>query len=291
MIDEPRNAPADERDEPMAGKRLAQARRMREISVQDIAKELHLDEPKVRALEQNRFDFLGAPVFVKGYLRKYAEVVGVSAEDVLADYHRFDRGVEPPIVGLRRHSPREISAGPWLAAFLAIAVVSGGAWVWLSGNFDFIFSSRAPAVLAPFEAEEPAPDPDAAEATGGETPDIEPQESPPVTSEPPPALPAETNESPATLDAPESAPPAEGEVGLRVTFSGECWTEVTDASGERLYFGLGRAGQTVSVVGAAPLQVLLGDSRNASLAVDGRSYPIPPSARRGDTARLTITAR
>ena len=61
----------------MAGERLAIARREQQIPVIEIAKELHLDEPKVRALERNEFDVLGAPVFAKGHLRKYAQLVDV----------------------------------------------------------------------------------------------------------------------------------------------------------------------------------------------------------------------
>ena len=38
-----------------------------------------------RALERNEFDVLGAPVFAKGYLRKYAQLVHVNSDDVLAE--------------------------------------------------------------------------------------------------------------------------------------------------------------------------------------------------------------
>ena len=41
---------------PRGGERLAEARRERQIAVIEIAKELHLDEHKVRALERNEFD-------------------------------------------------------------------------------------------------------------------------------------------------------------------------------------------------------------------------------------------
>ena len=69
-----RAVPDDERRGPLAGERLAVARRNQQITVLEIAKELHLDEHKVRALEQNDFDVLGAPVFAKGHLRKYAQL-------------------------------------------------------------------------------------------------------------------------------------------------------------------------------------------------------------------------
>lgn len=293
MSEEPQNAIPDEREEALAGKRLAEARRLREISIPEIAKELHLDEPKVRALEQNRFEALGAPVFVKGYIRKYAELVGVPVDDVLADYRRFERRDEqPPIVGLRKPPRAGISPGPWLGAILGIAVIAGGAWLWASGTLDPIFDSRKPAALAPFEPQAPA----SQESVGRQEPERVEREAVTESASPAPAeTPDEdltaTQSSQPALQAPPASPPGEGEVGLTLAFSGDCWTEVSDASGSRLYFGLGKAGDTVSVVGTAPLHVLLGDSENATVSVDGEAFPIPASARRGDTARLTITGR
>ncbi|MDH4054889.1 MAG: helix-turn-helix domain-containing protein, partial [Gammaproteobacteria bacterium] len=64
----------DESAGPKGGERLAEARRALQITVIEIAKELHLDELKVRAMESNDFDVIGAPVFAKGHLRKYAQL-------------------------------------------------------------------------------------------------------------------------------------------------------------------------------------------------------------------------
>ena len=84
---------------------------------------------------------------------------------------------------------------------------------------------------------------------------------------------------------------AEGEVQLAVTFSGDCWTEITDAGGRRLFFDLGRRGRTVSVSGVAPLSVLFGNADNVSVSVNGVAYTIRDADRRGQTARLTIDAQ
>ena len=92
---------------------------------------------------------------------------------------------------------------------------------------------------------------------------------------------------------PEPAPapvPAGPQVSVSMTFSGDCWTEVTDADGSRLYFDLGRAGRTVSISGKAPLRVLFGSYANVSLTVNGNEFPIPRSAVRGETARFSINA-
>jgi cytoskeleton protein RodZ len=79
------------------------------------------------------------------------------------------------------------------------------------------------------------------------------------------------------------------ELSLSITYSGDCWTEVTDASGRRLFFDLGKSGRTVNLTGEAPFNVLFGDAANVSLVVNGASYDIRESDRRGQTARLTLT--
>ncbi|MGB5344877.1 MAG: helix-turn-helix domain-containing protein, partial [Woeseia sp.] len=138
------------RSGPQAGERLAEARRLRKISLPDIARELHLDEPKVQALEENRFEVLGAPVFAKGHLRKYAEIVGVSIEEVMADYRALTSAdIAPPVVGEpRQRPPRDINLGPWLVAIPIVLVVLGVAWWWLG---------RTPAALvAPGAIQQPA---------------------------------------------------------------------------------------------------------------------------------------
>ncbi|MEX2122351.1 MAG: RodZ domain-containing protein [Woeseia sp.] len=313
MTDESTTPPDGGDSGPLAGERLAEARLKREISIHDIAKELHLDEYKVRLLEENAFEMLGAPVFSKGYLRKYAELVGIPADDILADYYRLNRSAAPPpIVGQRAKPPRDIRAGPWIAGLLAIAVVAGAAWWWLSSGSEWFANRSEPATLTPFagdSVEQGAEDNSAAgrfDDTDAERPGNEPLQGTPAEG---PLAEAETAGSDSSRDDAAAATgalasgnaagvqtdsaqtPARASVELSLAFSGDCWTEVTDAAGERLFFGLGSAGRAVTVEGQPPLQVLLGDSANARLAVNGSDFPIPRSARRGATARLTIADR
>ncbi len=120
---------AEEPQGPVGGERLGAARRERQISVLEIAKELHLDEPKVRALERNEFETLGAPVFAKGHLRKYAHLVGVDEADVLADYHQLTRAASiPPVVSSRPKPRREMSPGPWIMLIVILVAVATAYW-------------------------------------------------------------------------------------------------------------------------------------------------------------------
>jgi cytoskeletal protein RodZ len=235
---------------PRAGERLAAARRDKQITVLEIAKELHLDEPKVRALERNEFDVLGAPVFAKGHLRKYAQLVDVDPADVLTEYYEMNRSGPAPLVVTGRARPRkELSPGPWIAIIVVLILLAAAYW-W--------FAMRTPAIpLTP----RPEPQPQLSES-----------EPVPAVEEPGPA-----------------PPPADGEVRLTVTYSGDCWTEITDAGGSRLFFDLGSAGRSVTVTGEAPLNVLFGNAENVSVAVNGVDRPIVAAdRRRGRTARLTI---
>ena len=289
---------------PIAGERLAELRRARDISVREIAKELHLDEPQVRALEENRFDVFGAPVFAKGHLRKYAELVGVPSDDVLADYYQLNRSAgAPPVVGPHRRVRREISIGPWVAGIVVVLMAAAAVWWWFSQEPAADTVIVVPAILAPFESEpqdEPAPDVDDtkspvdAAAPAGSSAEAELSslaEDAQVavveaTAEPTPEPGPDLQRGEEVPDDENSL--AASNVELELSYAGDCWTEVTDAMGRRLYFDLGTDGRTVTLNGVGPLGVLLGKSSNVSIRVNGFDYRIPAADRLGNTARLTI---
>ena len=264
----------DESATPVGGERLAAARREQQISVLEVAKELHLDEPKVRALERNDFEMLGAPVFAKGHLRKYAQLVGVAEDDVFADYYQLTRAERmPPIVVGRTKARQELSPGPWIAAIIVILAAAAAYW-W--------FGVREPAPAPPpAPAEQPAGDASQEATSVEEGPVL--LATAVVEDEPEPtaaAAPAEPE--------PQSAALPEGEIRLTLTFSGDCWTEISDANGRRLFFNMGRDGRTVELTGPAPFSVLLGNADNAVLRVNGDPYTIPAASRSNRTAQLTI---
>jgi len=309
MSEGTRDRTSDRAEGPVGGERLAEARRLKKISLPDIARELHLDEAKVQALEENRFDVLGAPVFAKGHLRKYAEIVGVPLDDILADYYTMNRkaGV-PPVVAPPHDVRRDINLAPWLLGIPLLLIALGIAWWWLgrspapaaTGDSSDAAAEirRGPAVSPPPADEEALGDlpvqdePAGDEPRAGSESDTPPGPETAESREPleaavaEPAPVADNAAAPAAVAVRPAGPT--GEVRLALTYSGDCWTEIADSSGRRLYFDLARAGQTVDVSGSAPLSVLLGDTGNVTLSVNGEPYAIPESQRQGDTARLTI---
>ena len=281
----------DEATGPLCGERLAESRRAQQIPLLEIAKELHLDEYKVRAIESNDFEVLGAPVFAKGHLRKYAQLVNVDEADVMDDYYRLNRAASAqPVIKLRPKPRRSLSPGPWIALVIVLLLVAAAYW-W--------FGVRQPAGTGPAPGDirslptEPQVDAGAqvddsavqtgtdgvdevVDQTAGEIEAVDDR----VDAAEPPAEP-----EPAAADGEAAA-----QMTLSVTYTGDCWTEITDAMGRRLYFDLGKAGDTVNLSGEPPFNALFGDAANVSLLVNGSAYDIPASERSGRMARLTITA-
>ena len=56
------------------GPQLREARQRANFSLEDVSTELHLNADTLRALEEDRFDGLPAPAFVRGYIRSYARL-------------------------------------------------------------------------------------------------------------------------------------------------------------------------------------------------------------------------
>ena len=276
---------------PIGGERLAEARRAQQISVQEIAKELHLDEQKIRALESNEFDMLGAPVFAKGHLRKYAELVGVDNADILADYYRLNRSSPVyPVVKERIRPEREIVPGPWIAVIVVLILVGFAYWYLVVRSGTSAVETPGAPVESPVSVAEPAndePSPESTENTDdSDRPDDETADgfdSSPTGDQSPVG-----NESPIGQ---EQNSADDGTLQLQVSYSGDCWTEITDAAGRRLFFDLGREGRTLDLSGEAPVSVLFGNVDNVGLRVNGVEYDFATAERRGQTARLTLYPR
>jgi cytoskeleton protein RodZ len=278
---------------PMAGERLANARREQQIAVVEIAKELHLDEYKVRALERNDFDIIGAPVFAKGHLRKYAQLVQVSQDDVMSDYYQLERssGVLP-VVTARRRPRREISPLPWVVALAVITIVAAAYW-WFVSRDSVAANTDAPDAVAPAQqsvdvANDAIVNEFLDDVVADAADEVAAIKELAATDTEADASDAQLGLSVALPDDAEAVV-AVHQLALSVSYSGDCWTEITDANGRRLFFGLGSNGRSVNLSGAAPFNVLFGNAANVSLAVNGEPFEIPAASRRGRTAKLTIT--
>jgi cytoskeleton protein RodZ len=353
---QPAAVPAGTPDKHSVGEILKEARNAQGLTLEQVSTELRIELPQLEALEGDRFERIGVPVFVKGYLRQYGARLGLDPRDLLARYSEQTSLKEvqvQPSKTIKLRDERQITV--WVIAALAILVVIVGLGAWWVGAGGSTVASGpssapnagsdakpasaspaaapAPATTSPASGApaggstappaEPAPSPSpAAPATPAPTGDAAPAATPnpsgaatPPTrtlavATPPPSArpsadrsaaagsaPAAAASTPATSPsaAASAAQPSSDDGGgpslvvpLELTFEQESWAEVTDAHGERLYYGLGTAGKRAQMRGEPPFAVVLGNAGGVKIVVDGEDFAIPAKGKPGEYARFSV---
>jgi cytoskeleton protein RodZ len=86
----------------------------------------------------------------------------------------------------------------------------------------------------------------------------------------------------------EAVSPQVGELSsIGISLSGECWINVVDAEGKVLIDGVKGAGQELTASGKAPIKVILGAPKFASLKFNGETVSLA-DVPEGRVARLTL---
>jgi len=108
------------------GERLRSARKARALTLEQAAFSIRLDVSVLRALEDENFEALGAAVFVRGHLKAYARLLGLSEEAVMTAYRSADPKADaPPKVTRELERPLTTTPGPvTVAVALVIALVA-----------------------------------------------------------------------------------------------------------------------------------------------------------------------
>lgn len=78
-----------------------------------------------------------------------------------------------------------------------------------------------------------------------------------------------------------------GDDVLTMTFAEDCWVDIKDREGTRLYGDLIRGGRTIALIGDAPFRLLLGYAPGAQVSFNGAVVDVE-SQTRNNVARLTV---
>jgi cytoskeleton protein RodZ len=112
------------------GSSLRDARLRQELDFPELEERTKIRPKYLRALEEERFDILPAPTYIKGFLRTYADALGLDPQPFVDEYNtRFAIGEEDAPVRARRvPAPRSNRSGREshiaVLALLAIAVLT-----------------------------------------------------------------------------------------------------------------------------------------------------------------------
>src|SRR5258708_6786525 len=87
------------------GARLRLAREKKNLTVLQAAEKLHVDARVLEALEGEDFAALGADVYVRGHLRRYAEMVGEAPDELQGLYAATRQSERPDLTRIPRRDP------------------------------------------------------------------------------------------------------------------------------------------------------------------------------------------
>ena len=261
------------------GARLKREREASGLTEQQAAEALNLDPTVIMVLEANDFAALGAPVFAKGHLRRYASMLGLAEDEILGAYERSKQHIdEPTLVPKARLEMVPVRGKP--------------RWPWVVGGSSAFLVA---ALLLAYVSENGLPWSDSPAGDGEPTtdataPSLTPAPASPTA--PPGAATTEPTSNPvideAATPAPAVAATAPGQVTLQLEFAADSWVEIFDGSGKAVLYDLGKAGSERTITGAPPLSVTLGNAPAVKIAVNGRALPRP--AGQGTLARFSVGA-
>ena len=121
------------------GQMLRSARLAQDLTVEQLSTELRIEAKQLNALEQNRFEQIGVPVFVKGYLKQYGLRLGLDVRDLLALYYKqttlADVEIQPSRT-IKLRDERQITSWILAAIVLLTLVVGLAVWWWSGGSFS-----------------------------------------------------------------------------------------------------------------------------------------------------------
>jgi cytoskeleton protein RodZ len=129
------------------GSTLREARTRRELTLRDAQEATRIRLKHLAALEDERFDELPEEVYVKGFLRAYADYLGLDGELFVAEFNsRLEaiRPPPPPEPGPRLARPALNMRAALLGTACAIALAAGVlAWRYAGGS-----EGRAPSITS-----------------------------------------------------------------------------------------------------------------------------------------------
>ena len=291
------------------GLMLSEARKKLSLSTEEVSNRLNFRTNLVNEIEQDIFDPLLPATFNRGYLRNYAKLVAVDVDEVLSAYEMLGvaevQRSEMQSFSNLAEKQVEHSRLMWIS-YLIVALLFGLMVVWwfqepkLSVNlFEQLSEEQQTSnninetadVSVAEKSDEVASLP---KADGVESNEIT-KLAASAQKEVEPVIAEQTLEAVAESQIESKV---NGEVKIEselvpdistvvFTFSGDCWVNIYDATGERIAWGVKKLGYVMTVTGKAPLKVTLGKPELATIAFNGKQVDMS-SFNVGNIAKFTL---
>lgn len=244
------------------GELLRRARREKGIAAEEVVLLLGVSPRVFTALEEGDYERLPSPLYVKGYIKRYCSILGISNAEILSslEVHMKAQGVsqEEPSIRLVGQPQNKIKKYMLIVPVLLILLACLLFWVVRPssgielGLFDI--KQSKPALLPQqkgLSLTPPLP--------------VEPQSSEPV-------IERDINRGNKVVSEVESQV-------LHIKVLQQSWVEVQDAHGDLLVADLKPTGSAFEVEGVAPFSLVLGYAPGIELSYAGQPVMVAPIAK------------
>lgn len=276
------------------------------LTQKQVADRLRLRLSIIQSLEENNFASDQVATFTRGYLRSYAKAVGIKESVILASFDDCYPTVvaEQPMQSFSKKTKREkhdsrIMTLTW--GIFAIIIGISSLWWWQNQEQENVVVESSPSITSTsverLRDEDfttvpelvPTVDESQVEAEAVDIPvEINTQAAELIPS--PEDDTAEADLSASDDPVLDKTPPQDATnpyAPLTLKFSADCWIQVKDAAGKTLSTGIKKSGQTVTLQGEAPFQIILGAPESVSMTF--ASEPVDLSGyTSGKVARFTL---
>jgi cytoskeleton protein RodZ len=281
------------------GQKLHEARMRARLSAEQVAETLNLSIQQIAALEENDFARLPGPTYVRGYLRNYAQLLGLQPEEIIESYASVNgtHGATRPSTLTPEREVTTRDGTVRFATFLVVGILILLSVVWWQGRSSRLIATESgmqmqgqstETKVAPEQREMAS-----APTISGEVGDTATSPSasagaaeppvPDVAAEPPIAD-VLSQESGLASSAP-AAPHDTAQLVLHTRDTS--WADIRDASGNKLLYMLVPAGRRITLSGVPPFTVFVGNPEGVGVEFNGK-YIDAAQFKRGLVARFTL---
>lgn len=306
------------------GELLRETREQYGTTVEQIGAALRIRPVFLQAIEDNHYDRLPGPVYALGFVRTYADYLGLDGEVIAQRFKSEAAGLEtkPDLSFPMPLSERSMPGGALLLVALIVAACAYAIWYYRAAG-DRVRSESVAEVpsqlipLPPPAAEPsagtvpPAPDLSAEPPSADASDTAAPAGSPSALSTNPPGgqtstaapspnvapspVQAEASQTPAIPEPPAVAPPLDtprvygvtnGPVRIVIKATADSWVQVRDADQSVISMRVLKPGETYRVPDRPGLVLRTGNAGGLEITVDGR--PVAPVGPVGKTRNVAL---
>ncbi|MAZ66259.1 MAG: hypothetical protein CMF25_04050 [Kangiellaceae bacterium] len=300
-----------------AGFRLKAAREEQGLTLHDVAERLHLSKDLLAKIEADYDSLNVAPAFLKGYVRSYANLLNLPADELVSALNLGSSSDIDLAHAQKRYAEKTRKARTkfyYVASMILVAAVVAILWFVYPLLVEMTPQQPDESDISdlPAEVEEhrsrPGQANDLSLSVNSEPEGLEPgseselasnnldesfSESARFNND---GVEADSHTSEGITDNDEALTEHEVETSqrdestgplLEMTFDDDCWISVTDNDGEVVAYGTKRKGENVSVSGALPFKLVLGNPSVVNIALNGENIDISHLPK-GQVGRLFV---